>query len=275
MTEPQLSYLFETALLAILEATREIARIYKKGHVHVVFKSDQSPVTQADKISSDIISKHLIKTGIPVICEEKGLKDYAERKTWDHFWLVDPLDGTKEFIKRNGQFTINIALVQANKPILGLISIPTKDLLYWGDYQHGAFKIKIRKIRETSYPKLIEKAIQLPKKCKHGKLTIMVSRSHLDDQTLRYIDILKLKGLHVKTKTAGSALKFCYIAEGKADLYLRFSPTMEWDTAAGHAIVEASGANISSLPSYNLFAYNKPDLRNNGFIVYKDENLLL
>jgi len=231
---------------------------------------DHSPVTQADKISSKIICNQLKKTEIPIICEEIRQENYTVRKSLEYFWLVDPLDGTKEFINRNGEFTVNIALLHQEVPILGLISIPVKGLLYWGDSHNGAFKIKISKIINLNHKLLMNKAIKLPLAKKSVTFNIMVSRSHPDDQTLQYIKFLKTENKKIKKIEAGSSLKFCIIAEGTADLYLRFSPTMEWDTAAGQAIVLASGGKLKSLPAYDEFLYNKKNLKNGAFIVFRD-----
>ena len=272
MVAPPISYLFESALKAILEANAGILKIYEhKQQLDIGYKNDKSPVTQADKISSDIICKILSETGIPVICEETGQESYTIRKSWKYFWLVDPLDGTKEFIKRNGEFTVNIALIQSKTPVMGLISIPVKGLLYWGDIHHGAFKIKIDDIKHTNYNNLLNQAKKLPVHKKPDALRVMVSRSHMDNKTLAFLADLKTKHKTVKTIAAGSSLKFCYLAEGKADIYVRYSPTMEWDTAAGHAIVLASGAKIKNLPGMPNLSYNKKNLRNKGFIVYRKE----
>jgi 3'(2'), 5'-bisphosphate nucleotidase len=266
----QISFLFETALTAILEASAEIMKIYGQNQFDIAYKPDESPVTIADVKSSEIISRHLIKTGIPIICEEIVPEDYEKRKSWEYFWLVDPLDGTKEFINRNGEFTVNIALIHRRTPVLGLITIPIKGLLYWGEAQKGAYRIKIPDVRHIDYLKLQQKATKLPVFEKRNSLKVAVSRSHLDDQTLHYIQELKNKHKKVEHISAGSSLKFCYIAEGKADIYLRFSPTMEWDTAAGQAIAEASGARMVKMPSKSAFYYNKKNLNNAGFIVSRN-----
>jgi len=266
----QIPLLFETALSAILEASAEIMKIYGQNQFDLKYKSDESPVTQADIKSSEIICKYLEKTGLPIICEETNIEDYTTRKSWEYFWLVDPLDGTKEFISRNGEFTINVALVHLKMPILGLLTIPAKGLLYWGDKQNGAYRIKLSDIHQIDYNELCQKAVKLPIVKKTKSLRVMVSRSHLDDKTMDYIQELRTKHKKVECISAGSSLKFCYIAEGEADIYLRFSPTMEWDTAAGHAIIEASGAYMVQMPSKSAFYYNKKSLRNEGFIVSRN-----
>lgn len=263
----QLPHLFNTALSAILEASAETMKIYNQNQVEVSYKSDESPVTQADLKSSSIIIEYLEKTGIPIICEETKIEDYGIRNQWDYLWLVDPLDGTKEFISRNGEFTVNIALIEKRRPILGLITIPAIGLLYWGDNMNGAYKATIAQIIQMDYQSLIHEATKLPIASESGVINIVASRSHLDPETKQTINQLESKYPNVKCVNAGSSLKFCYIAEGKANLYFRFSTTMEWDTAAGQAIIEASGAKMTELPSGNPFVYNKEDLRNNGFCV--------
>lgn len=267
----RLPLLFETALAAILEANNEILRIYDQNQLTVNYKTDESPVTQADLSASAIICSHLQKTDIPIVCEETKLETYNVRKLWKSFWLVDPLDGTKEFISRNGEFTVNIALIQDSMPMLGLISIPAQGILYWGDMINGAHKIDIKDIHAIDYEMLRNQAQKLP--ClptNPDELRIMVSRSHLDELTVQYLNTLKNSDRKVECVAAGSSLKFCYIAEGKADLYLRYSPTMEWDTAAGHAICLASGADMVKLPSKDAFHYNKESLINEGFMVYRN-----
>lgn len=269
MVNTQISYLFEFALTAIVKASAEVLSIYEQNSLEVNYKKDKSPITEADKISSDIIRSTLAETGIPIIDEETQLEDFSLRKSWPYFWLVDPLDGTKEFIKRNGEFTVNIALVHSKTPIMGLISIPVKGLLYWGDHRNGAYKIKIANVKDLDYKKLLAQGQKLPVTSKTDTLRVMVSRSHIEEQTLTYIEKLKCQHANITTIEAGSSLKFCYVAEGKADIYVRYSPTMEWDTAAGHAIVLASGANISKAPSGGKMLYNKKTLKNKGFIVFR------
>ena len=263
----QIPFLFETALTAILEASAEIMKIYGQNQFDITYKPDESPVTVADIKSSKIICDYLVKTGLPIICEEIASVDYNKRKNWEYFWLVDPLDGTKEFISRNGEFTVNIALIHQRTPILGLITIPVKGLLYWGEVKTGAYRIDIPEVDQINYLYLQEKATKLPILDKSDSLRVAVSRSHLDDKTLHYIEKLKDQHKKVECISAGSSLKFCYIAEGKADIYLRFSPTMEWDTAAGQAIVESAGVSMVKLPSKSAFDYNKRSLKNSGFIV--------
>lgn len=263
----QIPFLFEKALTGILEASAEIMQIYGQSEFDITYKQDESPVTKADLKSSAIICNHLVKTGIPIICEEIEQEDYSKRKHWEYFWLVDPLDGTKEFISRNGEFTVNIALIHKQTPVLGLITIPAKGLLYWGDILTGAYRCNLAEVDRTDYRTLSQKATKLNLTKQSDNLKIAVSRSHLDDKTLDYIEEMRKEYKEVECISAGSSLKFCYIAEGAADVYLRFSPTMEWDTAAGQAIAEAAGAKMVTLPEKSTFYYNKEDFKNSGFIV--------
>jgi 3'(2'), 5'-bisphosphate nucleotidase len=267
--------LFSLAFEAICHANDKVLEIYQTSHYQISYKSDKSPVTQADMASSDIICKILDQSGIPVICEETTEIPYRKRKSLSYFWLVDPLDGTKEFISRNGEFTVNIALIENNRPILGLIAIPTQNLLYFGGKDVNPFKLNLSDRKSFDYDKEILIGEPLSVSKEKNPLRVVVSRSHLDDKTKIYLDELQKKFPSVKTVSAGSSLKFCRIAEGNAEIYLRFSPTMEWDTAAGQAIAEASGACMVSLPEYGVFPYNKPVLRNGGFLLTSLKNLLV
>ena len=266
--------LFEIAFEGICMASEKVLEIYETNQLSISYKADESPVTQADIASSDIICKILEQSGLPIICEEITEMTYLKRKSLQYFWLVDPLDGTKEFISRNGEFTINIALIENNRPILGLIAIPTQNILYFGGMDLNAYRINLSNRNNFDFETAILSADILKVSINPEKIRIVVSRSHLDEKTKTFI--LKLQNTYpnIETISAGSALKFCRIAEGKAEIYLRFSPTMEWDTAAGQAIVEASGAVMVSLPDYNCFQYNKPILRNGGFLVTSLPELL-
>lgn len=266
--------LFGLAFEAICTSSDKILEIYKTNQYSINYKTDESPVTQADIASSDIIYKILEQSGLPVICEEKTEIPYQMRKSWPYFWLVDPLDGTKEFISRNGEFTVNIALIEDKKPILGLIAIPTQNHLYFGGKDLNAYRMNLSDRKIVDFEKANASAVALHISKKPDKIRAVVSRLHLDQNTKDFIVSLQKNYLDVKTISAGSSLKFCRIAEGEAEIYLRFSPTMEWDTAAGQAIVEAAGAFMVSLPDYGDFHYNKPVLRNGGFLVTSLPELL-
>ena len=265
--------LFNLAFEAICLANDKVLTIYQKSQFQISYKSDKSPVTQADIASSDIICKFLNQSRIPVICEETTEIPYQKRRSFPYFWLVDPLDGTKEFISRNGEFTVNIALIENNLPILGLIAIPTQNLLYFGGENLKPFRMNFSDRETFDYDTETLSAEPLSVSKKNDPVRVMVSRSHLDDQTKIFLAELQKNYPSIQTVSAGSSLKFCRIAEGEAEVYLRFSPTMEWDTAAGQAIAESSGAQMVSLPDYGVFAYNKPVLRNGGFLLTSLENL--
>jgi 3'(2'), 5'-bisphosphate nucleotidase len=239
----------------VRKAGNKILEIYDSPDFDVEYKDDNSPLTRADKASNDIILKRLaeLTPGIPVISEEKRAMPFEERKDLERFWVVDPLDGTKEFIKRNGEFTINIGLIEDGAPVLGIISIPVKKHIYYGIKDLGAVYFEEPDVTRDIKAKEKYDAQDI--------LKAAVSRSHLSGQDEKVIDLLG-----AETIAAGSALKFTLVAEGKADVYLRFGPTWEWDTAAGHAIAEAAGACVCDLKGDKL-SYNKEVLKHGGFFV--------
>lgn len=219
----------------------------------VDFKADDSPLTIADKAAHEIIAKELDThfSDIPVLSEEGAEIGYEERKSWDTFWCVDPLDGTKEFINRNGQFTINIALIKDRKPILGVIYCPVLKTTYFGSIMEGSY------IQKDG-----EEPVKLEVNKKESQRTAVRSRSHAaaeEEEVLKKYDV-------TDTISVGSSLKFCMVAEGKADLYYRHGPTMEWDTAAGQAVVEAAGGVVLEGTGPEPFLYNKENLRNGSFL---------
>lgn len=259
--------LLSTAIKAAIEAGAEIMRIYNKDF-DVELKSDFSPLTVADKNANTIIENFLKETNIPIISEESKQTDYAERKNWETCWIVDPLDGTKEFIKRNGEFTVNIALIKNNKPILGVIYVPAKKTLYYGDVAQGiGIKITLKNhiFSTNEYNDHFENL--KPLKGDSSQIKVVGSRSHKNLATEEFIDKLKLEGKQVELVFMGSSLKFCMIAGGKANIYPRFGPTMEWDTAAGHAICNAVGLKVLQVNKSIELQYNKENLLNPYFIV--------
>lgn len=237
----------------IRKAGKAILEIYDTSDIGVEYKEDNSPLTKADRASHSIILEELraFRPEIPVISEESAEIPYEKRKEWNRFWLVDPLDGTKEFIKRNGEFTINIALLEEGAPILGMIMIPVRGAIYYGGRGTGAFRIS----------SLEAKAEQIKVCGGERRPVAAVSRSHLSEKTSRILEDLGADAVN-----AGSALKFTLIAEGDADLYPRLGPTWEWDTAAGHAIAAAAGAVVCGLDGQPL-RYNKEILKHEGFLV--------
>lgn len=228
---------------------------YYNDDVEVYDKEDDSPITKADMAAHKIILNKLeqLTPNIPIISEESGVPDYEERKEWNQFWIVDPLDGTKEFIKQNDEFTINIALIEDGKPTLGVVYVPALETLYFASSETGAYKQENKNQPHR---------IQSTKADRSQPLTIIESRSHGSDKLEQF---LKDEGITVKDRVkAGSSVKFCRVAEGTADLYPRLGPTMEWDVAAGDAIWRYSareGEHDSPL------TYNKKDLKNEGFVI--------
>lgn len=242
-------------LLAIArQAGLAILSVYNNAEEagQVTLKEDLSPLTRADRLSHEIILHELtlLTPGIPVLSEEGQQIPYAIRKDWECYWCVDPLDGTKEFIKRNGEFTVNIALIYKNEPVLGVIYIPVQDVLYYGAEGMGSWKIA-----DGQAP------VHLHTDERASQWVAVGSRSHSAPEeaevTARYPIVQRI--------SAGSSLKFCLVAEGKAHFYYRHGPTMEWDTAAGHAIVRYSGGRLSR-PAGEPFLYNKESLLNGPFI---------
>ncbi|TBV28496.1 3'(2'),5'-bisphosphate nucleotidase [Meridianimaribacter sp. CL38] len=259
----------QTAIKASLEAGKVIMQIYDTAF-DVEMKDDKSPLTEADKKANDVINSYLIPTEIPIISEENKQTDYAVRKTWETCWVVDPVDGTKEFIKRNGEFTVNIALVTNGKPVLGVIYVPAVKTIYFANVENNeAFKVDLES-HDVAVEKILELAQPLqPKKNNSDKVEVVGSRSHMNQDTLDFVESLKAEGKEVEIVSKGSSLKFCLVAEGNADVYPRYAPTMEWDTAAGQAICNAVGLEVISKETNKPLAYNKENLLNSYFLVSK------
>ena len=266
-----------TSLLAAIEAGEAIQKIYHTGF-HVEYKEDHSTLTLADKTAHDIIVRHLLGSGIPILSEEGKTIPFQERKTWKSLWIVDPLDGTKEFVKRNGEFTVNIALVKEGTPIMGVVYAPDRDLLYFAMQDLGAYKIAdpeiIRKYRygietgHTTLNDILKGARKLPLlDQKKRPYTIVGSRSHATPDLENFVADKRKAFGDVDFIPAGSSLKICLVAEGQAHIYPRLAPTMEWDTAAGHAVAIYSGARIYENESGDTLMYNKENLLNPWFIV--------
>jgi len=258
------------AIKASLEAGIAIMKVYESDDFNIEIKGDDSPLTQADKNANDIINSYLIQTEIPIISEENRQTDYQIRKNWDTCWVVDPVDGTKEFIKRNGEFTVNIALVTNGKPVLGVIYVPVTKTLYFADVNNQQGYKAVLESHSTSIEEVLEKVIPLtPNKENSNLVRVVGSRSHMSQETLDYVEQLKPKGKQVEIVSKGSSLKFCLVAEGNADVYPRFAPTMEWDTAAGQAICNAVGIEVISEETKKSLLYNKENLLNPWFLVEK------
>ncbi|MFZ1291344.1 MAG: 3'(2'),5'-bisphosphate nucleotidase CysQ [Melioribacteraceae bacterium] len=246
--------IFQKLIQICNNAGQEILKIYNSDNFEFELKKDNSPLTKADKISHEIIEQGLIELtpSIPILSEEGKEIAFTERKNWKSFWLVDPLDGTKEFIKRNGEFTVNIALIENNLPVLGIIHIPVIVETYFGMLETGSFKID--KFGNKSEIKVSSKSLE-------DELNVVQSRSHSGDEENEFYSHFKIK----ERISKGSSLKICLVAEGKAELYFRGGPTWEWDTAAGHAILISAGGYFMNKDKSNLI-YNKKDPRNYGFI---------
>lgn len=257
---------FETLLIeASLKAGEEILAVYNR-EFSVEEKEDKSPLTEADKRSHLAIMSFLEKTDIPVLSEEGKHMDYSERKNWNQFWLVDPLDGTKEFIKKNGEFTVNIALIENGLPIYGIIYAPVLKKLFVGNVGQGAWVANDVE-PTTSIESILANKISIPVSKPSSPYIVVASRSHFSEETAAFVDELKKEKGDVDFASLGSSLKICLVAEGKADIYPRFGPTMEWDTGAGHAIAKAAGKTVIDYSTKVEMRYNKENLLNNWFIV--------
>ncbi len=248
-------------LLEIARAAgAEILNIYNNAtSKDIEYKSDNSPLTKADKAANDVICKGLeqLETVFPIISEENKAIPYATRKDYDYVWMVDPLDGTKEFIKRNGEFTVNIALIHKNRSIMGFVYVPVTDEMYYAVEGGGAFLVKNGKTSKLKAKK---------NNLKNTGINIVASRSHMNDETNDYVARYRDPNI-VPT---GSSLKFMLIALGKADVYPRLAPTMEWDTAAAHIILEEANGYVINQDKISIVSYNKEDLLNPHFIAYGD-----
>ena len=242
----------EGIIKILLKAHNAILKIYESSNYEIDIKSDNSPLTKADLTAHKIIIEGLkkITPEIPVVSEEDKNSFYVSKDV-NLYWIIDPLDGTKEFIKRSGEFTCNIGLIENCRPIYGFVGVPTKNLIYFGGKDYGSYKISKNSFQEEI------KCIK-----NEAPLRIIMSKSHINKDTLNYIKKLNLE---YKTVQAGSSLKFLKIAEGKADLYPRLGLTSEWDTAAAHAVLEGAGGSVNQLNGERL-VYNKENILNPFFI---------
>ena len=282
-----------TAVAAAIEAGRAILEVYRSSDFKIEEKADKSPLTLADRRSHEIIVKRLGKLDLPILSEEGKDIPYKERKRWETYWLIDPLDGTKEFIKQNGEFTVNIAMMRDRKPSGGVIYVPDKNVLYFALNEQGSFKSdsgeSIKKI-EADLIELIDNQAVGPENARiaaafdnitalSAKLpvidlpdhpfTIIGSRSHASPELETFVAEKRQEHGEVEFISAGSSLKLCLVAEGRADIYPRTGPTMEWDTAAGQAIAENSGCKVLQYDSREPLIYNKENLLNPWFIVLR------
>lgn len=258
--------LIEMAVRAAHAGSKEIMEVYGEAF-EVEIKSDKSPLTEADRRAHIKISEVLMTSGLPILSEEGAQNPFEERKNWDLFWMVDPLDGTKEFVKRNGEFTVNIALIHDGNPVMGVILVPVTGDLYFGSIETGAFKFKGFNQPHLEIDNWIDSAQRLPIIEDNRPYTVVGSRSHPSPETEAYLETLKSEYGNLEFVSMGSSLKICLVAEGAADIYPRFAPTMEWDTAAGHGIAKAAGKEIFDHSTGMPMKYNKENLLNNWFIV--------
>lgn len=260
------------AVRAALDAGKVVLEVYDSDYA-VEHKEDLSPLTQADRRSHDLLMDALSIDGLPVLSEEGREIPYEERKRWERLWIVDPLDGTKEFIKRNGEFTVNIALVEYGKPVIGVVYVPVPRLLYFAAREIGAYKTEDPAVlagdaEPLRMQTLLQHARRLPMPQPSDRpFTIVGSRSHAGPELKNFVEEKRREHGQVDFISAGSSLKICLVAEGKADMYPRLGPTCEWDTAAGQAVAENAGAKLLDYKTGEPLRYNRADVLNPWFIV--------
>ncbi len=250
----------QTVIAIARRAGDEILAIYQREFT-IQEKEDRSPLTEADERANTVILDGLRQNypDIPFITEESKAQPYAERKNWEQFWLIDPLDGTKEFIKKNGEFTVNIALVEGGVPTLGVVFQPAADRLFYGKRGQGAFKID-----QGGPPEKLTGGAHFSAQ---NPVRVVASRSHMSPETEQFVEELRAQGKEIALTSSGSSLKLCLVAEGAADVYPRFAPTMEWDTGAAHAVCLEAGRQVLNRESGESLRYNKENLLNPWFIV--------
>jgi len=279
-----------TAIQAAITAGAAILDVYRSPDFEVEEKTDKSPLTAADRRSHEVIVNYLAKFDMPILSEEGRDIPYPERNKWNTYWLIDPLDGTKEFIKKNGEFTVNIAMIRHNKPVAGVIHVPDRDTLYFastgiGAYKADAHQITALLVEQEERPDqsagsldsgiqrlkhIIGKSTNLPiDPSSNRPYTIVGSRSHATPELEAVVEKKRREHGEVEFISAGSSLKLCLVAEGRADIYPRTGPTMEWDTAAGQAVVECSGGKVYQYDTKEPLSYNKENLLNPWFVVVR------
>ncbi|HBS87053.1 MAG: 3'(2'),5'-bisphosphate nucleotidase [Bacteroidetes bacterium GWF2_38_335] len=270
MTQKETLGFLSFAIESSLRAGKEILQVYSTTDFGVQLKEDRTPLTLADQMANKVITDILNSTGLPVLSEEGKHLSFEERSKWDYYWLVDPLDGTKEFINRNGEFTVNIALIKKDSPVAGVIYIPVQKKLYISEIETGAFCIEnicADFAGDFSFEKTALKGRKMPYAEKNEKMVVVGSRSHMNAETEVFIQNLRDQYGELEFQSKGSSLKICMVAEGNADIYPRFGPTMEWDTAAGHAIALGAGCSFTLKDGQTPIKYNKKELLNDWFIV--------
>lgn len=262
--------LLHVAIAAAIEAGRDILEVYSRDFT-IETKSDNSPLTEADKVSHKIIKQMLAETNLRVLSEEGRQIAYEERKSWESFWMVDPIDGTKEFIKKTGEFTVNIALIKNNTPVLGVVFAPVIGALYFGAEEIGSFFYRVNLESKAVIEDILQTAQKLPLQQEGSDYTVVASKSHNTPETDAFIEEKRKQHGEVKLVNAGSSIKLCLVAEGKAQVYPRLAPTMEWDTAAGHAVASFAGCRVYNYGTGKELEYNKENLLNPSFVVEKSE----
>ena len=262
----RLTELLHHSITASLEAGKVILDIYHSDDFEIELKGDNSPLTKADIASHNVIMSHLKATNIPVLSEEGKAIPYNDRKDWNQLWIVDPIDGTKEFIKRNGEFTVNIALIENQITTLGVIFVPVSGELYFSTKEMGSYKVSVN-LNDYTIDTFIEHSEKLPMQREDKTFTVVASRSHMSKETEDYVSEMREKHGEVHLISKGSSLKLCMVAEGLADCYPRFAPTMEWDTAAGQAICEHAGFEVIDWETKKPMLYNREELLNHWFLV--------
>ena len=253
----------EIATAAACEAGRVIMDIYRGGEFGIEAKRDGSPLTLADRAAHRIISEALGRTGLPVLSEEGRVVPFDERRRWERFWMVDPLDGTREFLSRNGEFTVNIALVEQCRPVFGVVYVPVTGEMYVGTAGEKAYYVKGRNEQGSG-------VVTLPMEMAPHPYRVVASRSHMSSETAAFVDRLRAEHPDLELVRRGSSLKLCMVASGEADLYPRFEPTMEWDTAAAHAILRTAGKTLVDPTTGEELRYNKESLQNPSFLAGGD-----
>ncbi|MBQ2993388.1 MAG: 3'(2'),5'-bisphosphate nucleotidase CysQ [Alistipes sp.] len=270
LTEDIRAYLLPKAFNAAVRAGWEIMKVYKNSDDYdIAVKSDKTPITIADRLAHNKIKEMLGETRIPILSEEGREMLYDERRNWELFWLVDPLDGTVEFIKGNNEFTVNIALMSENRCVCSVIYVPYLQKAYVASQDMGAYLltgIAPSNAACYSYDEICSARRRLPlAEHEHEGYRIAVSRSHQTDETKAYIDAVRAERGDVEIVEQGSSYKFCMLAEGVIDYYPRTTHTYEWDTAAAELILSEAGGSTLSLPDYQPLRYNKEDLHNPWF----------
>lgn len=277
MREETLHPLLNAAMDAALQGGRAILQVYG-APFEVTYKTDRSPLTEADLNAHEAITKALVATDLPVLSEEGSAISIEERTAWQRYWLVDPLDGTKEFVKRNDEFTVNIALMEhdalpggalgCSEPLVGVIYAPVPDVLYFAWKGGGSYRLADAATRRglSAYER-VAMSTRLPETHDRTAYTVLASRSHRSPETEALLRKLEAEHGELEFAFKGSALKFGLMAEGAADIYPRYAPTMEWDTAAGQIICTEAGKQLIDMTTNAPMRYNKHELVNNWFIV--------